>query len=218
MVGDSEELLRLARELSPQDSSSRPRRLGLLGGSFHPPHLGHILLAHLALLSGEVDRVLVIPAFHHAFGKDLAPFGHRLAMARAAFAPLAAYVVVTDLERHLPCPSYTINTLEALLPHFPGAFWHLMLTSETVQDLPKWKEGERLTRLAPPLVFPRSSHLLPSSLPSGSTVLELGWDCLPPISSSELRRNPSGEVWERYVPQTVRTYWKRHGLNSPGPA
>ena len=60
-------------------------RVALFGGSFNPPHVGHVLAVTYALSVGLVERVLVVPVFEHALGKRLAPFEHRVEMSRRAF-------------------------------------------------------------------------------------------------------------------------------------
>ena len=63
-------------------------RVGVFGGSFDPPHVGHVLLATWALSAGGIDRLIVVPTFAHVFGKKSAPFEDRVTMARAAFSIL----------------------------------------------------------------------------------------------------------------------------------
>lgn len=84
------------------------KRIGVLGGSFDPPHCGHVLLAAYALSVAPIDGVLVVPAFSHPFGKRMAPFAQRLEMARLAYGVLdPSRVKVNDLEASLAPPSYT---------------------------------------------------------------------------------------------------------------
>ena len=75
-------------------------RVALFGGSFNPPHMGHVLAVAYVLGVGLVDRVLVVPVFEHALGKQLVPFQHRLEMARRAFGWLPR-VEVSTIEEQL---------------------------------------------------------------------------------------------------------------------
>jgi hypothetical protein len=64
------------------------RSVALLGGSFNPPHVGHLLLAQYVLATAPVDELWLLPTFRHAFGKDLAPYDDRLAMCELVAAEL----------------------------------------------------------------------------------------------------------------------------------
>ena len=93
-------------------------RIGLLGGSFNPPHLGHLLMAVAVYATEEIDHLWIIPTADHAFGKKLAPFEDRVRMCHLAFRHLAGGAAVLDLESRLPrepgTASYTVDTLRAL--------------------------------------------------------------------------------------------------------
>ena len=102
-------------------------RLGVLGGTFDPIHVGHLTLAKEALACAELDRLLLIPASvppHKAAAS--APAADRLAMCRLASAELRG-VDVSDLEIRRDGPSYTVETLSELASANPGAELHLVL-------------------------------------------------------------------------------------------
>src|SRR5687767_3051770 len=98
--------------------------VALFGGSFNPPHIGHVLAVTYVLSVGRVDRVVVVPVFDHALGKRLEPFEHRLEMARRAFDWLPQ-VDVSDIEERLGTPSRTLRTVLALESAHPE--WDLRL-------------------------------------------------------------------------------------------
>jgi nicotinate-nucleotide adenylyltransferase len=190
--------------------------VGILGGSFSPPHVGHVGAAAEALRLGGLDGVVVIPAFAHAFGKGLAPFGHRLAMARVAFSPLGPRVMVTSLERLLPRPSYTINTLGVLADAWPGVDWRLIIGSDVAGELPLWHQSAELVRRAPPLIFNRagSAHQLP---PDDPRLLAGGQWVVPEVSSTEIRdalRTGNLVRAGELLPTGVLGYLQRHRLQS----
>lgn len=161
-------------------SASRWSRIGVLGGSFDPPHCGHVLLATYALSVAPIDGVLVVPAFAHAFGKDMAPFEHRVAMARAAFSVLdPARVEISEIERELPPPSFTYRTLEALAERLPHARFRMIVGSDIVKDTSRWTRIERVTELAPFFVIGRGGHDAPEA---ESAPLDL-----PEVSSTRVR-------------------------------
>jgi nicotinate-nucleotide adenylyltransferase len=191
------------------------KTIGVFGGSFNPPHIGHVMAAMYALSVGRFDKVLVVPAFQHAFAKNelLVGFEHRLRMAQLAFRTSDA-VVITDIERHLSTPSYMVNTLhhlklgyhltvqqqeaifgEAVVP----VQFRLILGNECVSEKDKWHKWEEIEEIAPPFILPRKEEQL-----------------FPSISSTEIREliaDGLGEsLWTQYVPGVVVDYIREHGL------
>ncbi|MBN1774612.1 MAG: nicotinate-nicotinamide nucleotide adenylyltransferase [Deltaproteobacteria bacterium] len=179
---------------------SRPT-WGIFGGAFDPPHLGHLCVAALALATGELDRLLVVPTFDHPFGKRMAPWGERLAMTRLAFAPLAR-VEVSSIEETLPRPSLTLQTVAALCEAHPAVRWRLVVGSDTLGDRPSWHRFDEVERLAEPLVIGRAGH---EPEPSGLVV--------PDVSSTALREAlaAGAEVRGRLDP-AVERFIRARGL------
>ncbi len=152
-------------------------RIGLLGGSFNPPHLAHLMIAVAVYATEEIDHLWVIPTASHAFGKDLAPFDDRVRMCHLAFRHLAGGAAVIDLENRLPRPSYTVNLLRVLHALRPGIKPVWIAGSDILQDLHKWKDPDEVQRLARMVVVPRKGY------ESGA---KLGID-LPLLSSTDVR-------------------------------
>lgn len=181
-------------------------RVGVFGGSFNPPHVAHVLACHFALMAWGLDRVVVVPAFSHPFAKELAPFEHRLAMARLAFAHLGGTVEVSPLEGELGGVSYTVDTVRELARRNPGAALQLVVGSDVAGELHLWRDWEILRELAPPLVVPR---MVAGSASEGQE----GAFHLPAISSSEVRGALArGGDAGLALPRAVREYIARHGL------
>src|SRR4051812_30483853 len=111
------------------------REVALFGGSFDPPHVGHVLAVSYALSVG-FDSVLVVPTFEHAFGKASSPFEHRVAMAQLAFAPLPA-AVVSRIEETLPVPSRTLATIECLRARDPDEQLRLLIGADLLLEKEK---------------------------------------------------------------------------------
>ncbi len=188
------------------------KRIGILGGSFNPPQIGHVALARYALDQKRVDEVCVMPCADHPYGKDLAPFANRLAMCQLAFHGIP-HVVVSDLEAHLPAPSYTVQTLRHLIktvrgepvepPSGPstssgrtGIQFFLIVGSDIATDVSNWKDGSEIQNLASLIVVPRG----PQS-PIADT------------SSTEVRRRiHDGESIADLVPTPVAQYIQAHPL------
>jgi len=178
-------------------------RVAVFGGSFNPPHVAHVLAVSYVLACFEVDRVLVVPVFDHAFDKDLAPFERRLELARLAFAWLPG-VEVSRVEERLPTPSYTLQTLERLAVDHPHWELRLMVGSDVLHERDKWRAFDRIVALAPPLVLGRAGF------PHADAPLAL----LPEVSSTEVRgllASADPRV-EALVPRRVLAHVRKHGL------
>ena len=114
------------------------RRVAVYGGSFDPPHLGHVLSVAWTLSAGNVDEVWVIPTWQHAFGKEHgADFDERFAMCERAFAPFRG-VTVSDVERHLGGVSRTLHTLEALAADHPETELRLLIGADVLPTTDRW--------------------------------------------------------------------------------
>jgi len=175
--------------------------VAVFGGSFDPPHLGHVLAATWVLSTASVDALWVIPAYDHAFDKELTPFAHRLKMAELAFAPLRE-VTVSDLEARMGGESFTVHTLERLREEHPDDRWRLVIGSDLVEQIPRWHEGHRIEELAELLVVGRGGHGR-----DGDALL------MPEVSSTEVRRRlRAGEPADALVPRAVLDYAREQGL------
>jgi len=175
--------------------------IAIFGGSFDPPHLGHVLAATWVLSTAAVDELWVIPTFDHAFDKELTAFAHRLKMAELAFAPLRS-VRVSDLEARMGGESFTVHTLERLRADHPSRELRLVVGSDLVDQIPRWHRGHRIGELAELLVVGRGGHGR-----DGDALL------MPEVSSTEVRRRlRAGETVDALVPRAVLEYARAEGL------
>jgi nicotinate-nucleotide adenylyltransferase len=186
-------------------------RIGLLGGSFNPPHLGHVLMALAVYATEEIDHLWVIPTADHAFGKKLAPFADRVRMCFLAFRHLAGGAAVLDLESRLPrtagTPSYTVDTLRALHAIRPGIKPVWIAGSDILNELAKWKEPEEVQKLCRMVIVPRAGYEKAGS--------RLKVD-LPLVSSSEIRDLiAEGKDVTGMIDFEVMHFIERRGLYSP---
>ncbi len=182
--------------------------IGLFGGSFDPPHVGHVLAVHYVLLTAPVSRVFVVPCAEHPFGKKHVSFEHRLAMCRLAFANLGEAVEVLDIESGRSGPSYTIDTVRELTKLHPGARFELIVGTDIPRELPKWKDAEELRKIADFRVLPR----LEDNTANAEEEQEISF-YLPRISSSTIRRMAGeGGDLSPHVPRAVLEYIERQGL------
>ncbi|HEX7669846.1 MAG TPA: nicotinate-nicotinamide nucleotide adenylyltransferase, partial [Polyangiaceae bacterium] len=152
-------------------------RVAVFGGSFDPPHVAHVKAAKYVLSTGEVDRVLVLPVFEHAFGKPLAPFVHRVAMTRLAMAGESS-VQVSALEESLGAPSRTLRTVERLGELHPDWVCRLVVGADVLAETAKWHRFDDVVRLAPLMVLGRV----------GVAREDAPTPLLPEVSSTEVRQ------------------------------
>ena len=134
------------------------RRLGLFGGTFDPPHLGHVAALRAAGKSGRFDRIEVTVAGDpYLKNVDVSPSAIRLAMACAAFDGLP-FVVVSDLEIRREGPSYTIDTVRELL--FEADDVDLIVGADLVSQLASWHEAAHLRKLVVVGIVPRPKSVI----------------------------------------------------------
>jgi nicotinate-nucleotide adenylyltransferase len=137
--------------------SEAPKKVGIFGGTFDPVHLGHLVMAEQCREQAELDRIWFIPAARppHKQERSLTPFDQRVEMLALALAGMPAFRV-DELEKDRPGPSYTAETLQELQRRHPDTQFFLLLGSDSLPDLPGWKNPKQIIKLAELLVFARS--------------------------------------------------------------
>lgn len=196
-------------------------RTGVLGGTFDPPHLGHLALAAAARETLQLDRVLFVPAgepWRKADG-DVTPADQRVRMVEAAIADLP-WAEIDTIEVERQGPSYASETMRELVARgTPGDEWWFILGADALADLPQWHEPEALLaacRLAvavrPPAASPVSDEVR-ARFPGIEERLDLV--PLPPldVASTELReRVAAGVATDHLLPVAVRQVIETLGL------
>ena len=206
-------------------------RIGILGGTFDPIHLGHLEAASAAERALSLDRVLLLPSRTppHRSAEPRASAFHRFAM--AALAAAERGMSVSDLEVRREGPSYTALTLEALHREgFAPAQLFFITGSDAFADVATWYDYPRILQLANFVVvtrpgaprvsdlIPNPQSLIPGFIPDRPTVLSVEADT-PNVSSTEIRRRVgAGESLEGLVPSSVAGHIRRHRLYVPAPA
>jgi nicotinate-nucleotide adenylyltransferase len=193
-------------------------RLGILGGTFDPPHVGHVLGAVDAVEALALDRLIVVPAGTQPLkaGRETAPAADRLAMVRVAFdgAPLFS---VDPIEMERTGLSYTVDTLEALAERHPGAELFFVTGADVVRTFELWRDPERILRLARLAILERGGHETRDD-EAGRRALERRGALFPStrrvdVSSTEVRRRVrAGKSIRGFVPDAVAAYIERAGL------
>jgi nicotinate-nucleotide adenylyltransferase len=176
-------------------------RVALFGGSFNPPHLGHLFAALYVLETRAVDELWFVPTFHHPFEKALAPFADRFEMCRSMAAALGPRVRVSDIEARLAGASRTLRTVERLRQEAPGTDFSLVIGGDLVGEVDAWYRAAELRALVDLIVVDRS----PSGSPHGLS--------MPAVSSTEIREALArGEDISGRVSRSVLDYIASRGL------
>lgn len=180
------------------------REVALLGGSFNPPHVAHVMAAYWTLATQGVQEVWLVPTWRHAFGKALAPFEHRVRMCELAVAPIRGAHVCT-VERELaddPLVGKTVRTLEHLHAKHPDHRFALIVGADILPETAKWYRWDRVRELARVVVVGRQGYQGGEDAPA-----------LPAVSSTAVReRIARGEDVSALVPRRVLAYVEEHGL------
>ena len=179
----------------------------MLGGSFDPIHLGHLLAARALREELALDQIRLIPAAEQPFktGRHGASAEHRAAMAELAVSGEPG-MVVDRLEVERPGPSYTVDTVEHYRARWPEAELTLLLGSDAAVEFPSWRKPERIRELVDVVVFSRAG----SPEGDGGSVVKV--PCVD-ISATEVRaRLLAGRSIRYLVPDAVLAYIEKHGL------
>jgi nicotinate-nucleotide adenylyltransferase len=202
--------------------------LGILGGTFNPPHLGHLALARCALDQLGLERVLLVPSCvppHKQAEADPGP-EHRLRMCELAVAGVSG-LEACPLEVQRGGPSYTVDTLLALRSLHPEATLTLILGSDIARTLPSWHRADALMALASVAIAARGAAAreghagagegtVSPAMPEGALSLELPEV---PVSSSLVRaRVAASASLDGLVPPAVAAYIAEHALYAPAEA
>lgn len=188
--------------------------VGLLGGSFDPIHLGHLIVGRAVAEALGLGALRFLPTGTQPLkrGRHGAAASDRVAMVEAAIAGEPGFAL-ERLEADRPGPSYTVDTLRALRAREPGEEFTVLLGADAVADLGQWREAAALPGLARLVAFarpgaPRPAHPLLAAVVEAPAV---------EISSTAIRRRVAAGQSIRYlVPEAVAEYIARHGLYRNG--
>lgn len=162
-------------------------KLGILGGSFNPIHTAHLIIAQAAIDSLQLDKVLFIPTniTPHKSSRNLIDSRHRLQMIKKATKDNPNFSV-SDIEIERGGTSFTIDTLKSLKKKYPKSTFYLLIGSDSIKDLPKWKDINQIVKLANIVVAARPdfNHKNFGTIDIKYTILKIP---LLEISSSNIR-------------------------------
>ena len=191
-----------------------PIRLGVFGGTFDPPHVGHVSLARELQESRALDEILWIPVGvpPHKSVNPLTSPKLRMEMVCAAIDG-CGHQSVSDIELLREGPSYMVDTLRALRSECPEVTPVLIMGSDQFAELAGWHEAEEVVRLADVCVLPRSGVELATVLPRLSVVWSVADVSPVDVSSSGVRRRVrDGRPYRHLVPAGVADIIERESL------
>lgn len=221
---------RAAADRRPTPKAQRPtagdatERIGILGGTFDPPHVGHLWLASLAADSLDLHRVLFMPAAQppHKRRRGISSITERLLMTRLAIAGNARFEIST-LEVGRPGPSYTVDSVEELQQTHGDAQLFLLMAADSLAHIDEWREPDRLLSLIEWAVGPRPGTELPDAdglrrrFGSAAGRIHLLEGPSLDVSASAIRRRVAAGQTIRYlVPQAVEELILEKGLYRRG--
>jgi nicotinate-nucleotide adenylyltransferase len=177
-------------------------QVAVFGGSFNPPHIGHVFAALYALSTVQLDKLLVIPAWKHPLAKSIEAYEHRFKMCELAMENLKR-VEISRIEEELDGPSWTLETLEALYRRFPQTQFRLVIGSDILTETEKWFQFDRILQISPPIIIPRGGYLITNASEFR----------LPEISSSKIRQLLKANcATQGLLPDSVLKYIEQHKL------
>lgn len=193
----------LAPDVTATDQN---RRIGVLGGTFDPPHLGHLWLATLAADAIGLDRVLFMPAAQppHKRGQLVSRATDRLLMTRLAITGDPA-LELSPIEMERPGPSYTIDSVDELERAHPDAKLFLIMAADSLNDIDTWREPDRLLERIEWVVGPRPGSSLPDRgaledrFGAAASRIHLLTGPSLDVNSSEIRRRVAAGRTIRYL-------------------
>ncbi len=195
--------------------SARPRRVGVFGGAFDPPHRAHVALARAAIAQLGLDELRILPtgqAWHKA--RALSPAEHRLAMARLAFEG-QPQVTIDARELQRAGPTYTIDTLQDLAAELPGVELYLLMGADQWQAFDTWRRWQDIAKCARLCVLARPGAPAPLPRPGlpAPQLLELPpLDCSATAIRQALAAGGASSDFARVLPEAVARYISAHGL------
>jgi len=186
--------------------------IGVLGGTFDPIHIGHLIVAEEARIKLGLEEVLFVPAGEPWLkqDRDVTPAIHRVEMVRRAIADNPDFKLCT-LEVDRSGPSYTVDTLEALQEQLSETSLFFILGRDTLAELPLWKDPRKVIQLCrlvvPPRLGSRDLRHLEKAIPGLlARVVQLDMPVIG-ISSSGIRQRLAKGMSVRYlVPPGVEAY------------
>jgi len=196
-----------------------PERIGIFGGTFDPPHLGHLILASEAHAQLKLTRLLWVltPVPPHKMNRPISSLEHRLAMVKLALKDEPAFEL-SSIEIERPGPHYTLDTVHAFSRQYPSDDLILLLGGDSLRDLPTWHRPADLVMECHQIGVMRrpgdsiDMASLEKKIPGLKDKVKFVEAPLLEIASSEIRRRASRGLPFRYLLPAVSQYIQKHNL------
>lgn len=195
-------------------------KIGYFGGTFDPPHIGHLVLAAEAAYQFKLSRLhwVLTPEPPHKQEQDITPLNHRMAMLQSMVANNPTFEI-SRLEIDRPGPHYAVDTARLLAQQESSADIILLIGGDSLWDLPTWRFSSDLVAVVSKIgVMRRPGDFadlspLEQKLPGVTEKIVFINALLQPVSSRELRRRiAAGEMYRYYVPPSVYDYIEENQL------
>ncbi len=135
------------------------KNIGLLFGTFNPPHIGHTLIANYFYITNNFDEIWLVVSPQNPFKKDINLLDEKLRLEMTSLAiENATYIKASDIEFSLPKPSYTFNTLEKLINDYPEYKFSIIMGSDNAISIEKWKNFQYIIDNFNIYVYPRTNY------------------------------------------------------------
>ena len=198
-------------------------RIGLLGGTFDPPHLGHLWLAELARVALNLEKVLFLPVGQPPHKEDcqVSAVSHRLQMVSLAIQENPHFFLDTT-DCHRPPPHTTVSLLPLLRQKYPAAQFWLLVGSDSLRDLPTWASPRQLLQMCRLGVLARPGvaidwDWLETPVPGCKTAVDMLDGPTLSLSATEIRAwAKRGHHLAYLLPTAVSSYIDQHRLYQPG--
>lgn len=188
------------------------RKVAIMGGSFNPVHIGHLMLANYIRQEYYLDSVMLVLSPLNPLKENpaaLLPDDVRFEMLKIACEGID-FLEVSDVELSLPRPSYTINTLRYLSQKFTDTDFTLIIGADNWEIFDKWRSSEEIIQDYGVLVYPRPGYV---TVPENTERVKFSRAPMFDISSTFIRNLiASGGDPMFFVPQGVRNYIIKHNL------
>ena len=196
------------------------KRLGIFGGTFDPPHIGHLILAAEALDQLDLDFTIWVltPDPPHKRGHEISTLDHRWRMVEHAISDNDAFSLSNvDIDR--PGPHYTLETVQILRSEYPGFELIYLMGGDSLHDLPNWHEAEQFLHAVDGIGVMRRpgdnidlSELM-QALPELETKLNFVTAPLLEISAEQIRRRAhENRTYRYYILPTIYEYIRTHQI------
>lgn len=185
---------------------------GILGGTFDPPHIGHLIMAEEARINRGFDEIWWLPNAlpPHKEASGATSQEDRLEMVKM-ITDLSAYYKLCDVEMERDGRSFTIDTIEELTRRYPDHRFEFIMGGDSLTGFYKWHEAKKLSSLLPFTVFARPGYPIPDTLvPESLTILK---DISLDLSSTDIRdRMKKGKNNRYLLTDQVYSYIRKKGL------